>query len=105
MIERVDRRASIALLATGGLIVAGVATRLARPADPNGTAGAALPLLFAIAAWLAALLLVARAPALAWPSTVVGSILAVREPVASPGRCRGPGSRPRSGCPPRSSSR
>ncbi len=91
MIERVDRRASIALLATGGLIVAGVATRLARPADPSGTAGAALPLLFAIAAWLAALLLIARAPAIAWPSTVVGSILAVREPVALAGTLQGTG--------------
>jgi signal transduction histidine kinase len=91
VIERVDRRASIALLATGGLIVAGVATRLARPADPNGTAGAALPLLFAIAAWLGAILLVARAPGIAWPSTVVGAILAVREPVALAGSVQGTG--------------
>jgi signal transduction histidine kinase len=94
VIERVDRRASIALLATGGLIVAGVATRLARPADPNGTASAALPLLFAIAAWLGALLFVARSPGIAWPANVVGAILAVREPAALAGSVQGTGVAP-----------
>jgi signal transduction histidine kinase len=82
VIVRLDRRTSIALVATGGLLVAGVATRLARPADPADTPSTALPLLFSIAAWLTGVLLAARVPGIAWPATVVGAILAVREPVA-----------------------
>ncbi|HEX7473058.1 MAG TPA: hypothetical protein VF323_08235 [Candidatus Limnocylindrales bacterium] len=85
MIERLDRRASVALAATGALIVAGLATRLARPPDPSDTPSAALPLLFAIAAWLGALLAATRAPGVAWPATALAAILAVREPVALAG--------------------
>ncbi len=91
MIGRPDRHASIALLATGALIVAGVATRLARPVDPADTPSAALPLLSAIAAWLAAVLLAVRAPGIAWPATALGAILAVREPVALAGTVQRPG--------------
>jgi signal transduction histidine kinase len=85
VIGRPDRHASIAVLATGALLVAGVATRLARPADPADTPSSVLPLLSAIAAFLLAVLLAARAPGLAWPATAFGAILAVREPVALAG--------------------
>ena len=85
MIERLDRRAAVAIVATGALIVAGLATRLARPPDPNDTPSGALPLLVAIAAWLGALLAAARTPGLAWPATALAAILAVREPVALAG--------------------
>ena len=91
MIERLDRRASIALVATGALLVAGIATRLARPADPGDTPNGLLPLLVSIAAWLGALLLAARAPGVAWPAIALAAILAVREPVALAGTVQRPG--------------
>jgi two-component system sensor histidine kinase UhpB len=91
VIERLDRRASIALVATGALLVAGIATRLARPADPGDTPNGLLPLLVSIAAWLGALLLAPRAPGVAWPAIALAAILAVREPVALAGTVQRPG--------------
>jgi signal transduction histidine kinase len=89
VIAGVDRRLAIGLIATGGLVVAGIATRLARTPEAGETATAALPLLVAVASLLVAVLAVRRAPGLAWPAAVVAAVLAVREPVALAGAAQG----------------
>jgi signal transduction histidine kinase len=86
-----ERRLAIALVATGALVVAGVATRLARAPIAGEAAVALLPLLLAIAAVLAAVLMRGRATSLAWPVAAAGAILAVREPVALAAAVQGSG--------------
>lgn len=94
MISRVDRGLLVAVLATGGLVVAAIATRLARPVGPGEDAATALPLLLAIASLLSAALAAGRVPGLGWPLTIAAAILAVREPVALNATMQGSGGGP-----------
>lgn len=82
MIVGVERGPVVALAVTGGLVVAGIATRLARVPEPGESATAILPLLLAVALLLMAILAAERASGVAWPAAVAAGILAVREPVA-----------------------